>query len=191
MTCTVPFVQFSLVEGELTSVVWPCELQDEKTLLLFFPVYRLGIRPFPLSCHVGVGLHLLTFQMQVVHLIPGPLSSVNLLFRLRQALEPRHRLLCNDGPPSGGVLNAFPQPPGHVVVGPDPGLLERRTETLDVALRLCRVAAERAGRRGYLAPLMQHGIARERSSNRLEHLLLRGSDLHLPQYLAQCAPTLI
>jgi hypothetical protein len=51
------------VEGELTSVIWLCELQDETTLL--FPAYRPGIRPFLSSCHVGVGLLLLTFQMQV------------------------------------------------------------------------------------------------------------------------------
>jgi hypothetical protein len=139
------------------------------------------IRPYPLSCHVGVGLHLLTFRKDAgrpPHPRPAPLPGVNLLFRLRQALEPRHRLLCNDGPPSGGVLNAFPLPQGYAVVGPDPGLLERRTETLDVTLRLCWVTAASTG----LAPLVQHGIAGESSSNRLEHLLLRGRDLHLPQY---------
>jgi hypothetical protein len=46
------------VEGELTSVVWSCEFQDEKTQHL--SAYRPGIRPFPLCCHVGIGLHLLT-----------------------------------------------------------------------------------------------------------------------------------
>ena len=35
----------------------------------------------------------------------------------------------------------------------DPGLLEGRTEALNVALRLCRVAAEFAGRRGHHAHL--------------------------------------
>jgi hypothetical protein len=92
--------------------------------------------------------------MQVVYLIPGPLPSINLLFPLLQALEPRHCLLCNDGQPFGGVRNAFTQPLGHVVVGPDPGLLEGRTETLNVALRLCRVAAECAGSQGHRAPLV-------------------------------------
>ncbi len=58
-------------------------------------------------------------------------------------------------------------------------------------VRLCRVAAECAGRQGHLAPLVQHSITGESSSNRLENLLLRGRDLHLPQYLAQCAPTLV
>jgi hypothetical protein len=60
-----------------------------------------------------------------------------------------------------------------------------------VALRLCRVAAESAGRRGDHAQLVEHSIARKGSSNRLERLLFRGRDLHLPQYLAQCAPALV
>jgi hypothetical protein len=51
---------------------------------------------------------------------------------LRQALEPLHRLLCDYDPLVGGVLIAFPQPMGHIVVGPDPGLLEGQTETLDM-----------------------------------------------------------
>jgi hypothetical protein len=132
-----------------------------------------------------------------------PLSSVNLLFRLLQALESRNRLLCNDGPPFGGVLNAFPQPLGHIVVGLDPGLLECRTETLDVALRLCRVATEccsvslSAQAAEGTFPGLPHlwstslkGKAAS-SSNRLKHLLLCCRDLHLPQYLAQCAPTLV
>jgi hypothetical protein len=50
---------------------------------------------------------------------------------------------------------ALPQPLGHVVVGLDPSLLEAQADTLDVALRLCRMAAESAGRRGnQCAPTM-------------------------------------
>jgi hypothetical protein len=70
--------------------------------------------------------------------------------------------LCSDGPPSGGVLNAFPHPLGHIVVDPDPGHIvvdrEYRTVTLDLVLRLCRVAAESTGSRGHLAPLVQHAV---------------------------------
>ena len=79
----------------------------------------------------------------------------------------------------------------HVVVRQDPGLLEGRSETLNVALRLCRVAAESAGRQGQLAPFVEQSVAGEHTSNGLEHLFLRGGDLHLPQYLAQCALALI
>jgi hypothetical protein len=57
---------------------------------------------------------------------------------------------------------------------------ECREETLIVALRLCRVAAESTARRGHYAPLVEHSIAWERSSNGLEHLLLRGVMIGVP-----------
>ncbi len=84
----------------------------------------------------------LTFQMHVGNLIPGPLPFVE----PRQAQEPRHSLFYSEDPNFSGDLNALPQPVCHVVVGPDPRLLEGRAEALDVALCLCRMAAESAGR---------------------------------------------
>ncbi len=108
----------------LALVIWPGEFEDENTP--FSPAlgkFRPGIWPNPLSCHVGVGLLLLTFKMQVVHLIPGQLPQIELLSGRRQALDPRHSPLCIDVPPFDGVLNALPQPLNYVVVGLNPSLL--------------------------------------------------------------------
>ncbi len=66
-----------------------------------------------------------------------------------------------------------------------------RGEVTAVGLRPCGSASLWDGRRGHHASLVEQSIAWERSSNALEHLLLRGGDLHLPQHLAQCAPALI
>ncbi len=84
--------------------------------------------------------------MHVGNLIPGQLPFVEQGLWLRQAQEPRHRLFYSDDPPFSGGLNALPQPVCHVVVGPDPGLLKCRAEAQDVALCLCRMAVESAGR---------------------------------------------
>jgi hypothetical protein len=86
--------------------------------------------------------------MHAGNLIPGPLPFVEPGLWLRQAhwQEPRHRLFYSDDLPFSGGLNALPQPLCHVVVGLDPGFLKCRAEALDVVLRLCRMAAESAGR---------------------------------------------
>jgi hypothetical protein len=107
-----------------------------------FPTYLPGVCPFLLDCHVGISLHLLTFQKLVRDLVLGQLPCIDLLLWLLQALEPHHSLLCGYDPPVCGVLKSFPESLGHVVVDQDPSLLECLAETLDVALCLCRVAAE-------------------------------------------------
>ena len=73
-------------------------------------------------------------------------SNARRMAEVRQTLEARHCLFYSDDPPFGGGLNALPQPVSHVMVSPDPGLLECRAEALYVALCLCRMAAESAGR---------------------------------------------
>jgi hypothetical protein len=83
------------------------------------------------------------------------------------------------------------QPFGYVVMSPDPRFLKRRAPALDVALCLRRVATQGARRRGYYAPLVEHCITWERACDRLEDLFLGSGDAHLPQNLAQHAPTLI
>jgi hypothetical protein len=70
------------VEGEGTPVVWPSELQDEQAL--FVPTIRPGVRPLQSECCVSFDWLTLTFQMSVVHLIPGPLSFSHLILWLCQ-----------------------------------------------------------------------------------------------------------
>ncbi len=142
-----------------TSVSW------RESSLLLFSLVKSSVSTRRISSHtsyvgncranVGVGLppHLLDAGRRPPH--PSP-AVKRLLLGPRQALEPRHSLLCNDGPPFGGVLNAIPQQMGHIVVGPDPSLLGGWTETLDAALLPCRVAAESAGRQWHLTPLRAH-----------------------------------
>ncbi len=165
------------MEGALAPVVWPRKFEDEKTAFPNLPPRRLassaGAAGLPYwrqlaPPHLPEAHWCLTFQKLIGDLVPGPLSCIDLFLWLRQALEPRHSLHCDYDPPVGGVLNSLPQPLGYVVVGTDPGLLECRAETLDVALRLCRVAAESKGRRGHQAPLVEHGITGERSRSTLE-----------------------
>jgi hypothetical protein len=130
------------VEGALAPVVWQLKLEDEKTPL--FSTYRPGVWPLPSDCHVGVSLHLLTFQKLVGDLVPGQPPCIDLfLWALAaalqlQALEP----LCPVTMIHPLVESSMP----FHWLGQDLGHLEGWTETLDVALRLCRVAAESSGR---------------------------------------------
>jgi hypothetical protein len=98
--------------------------------LVTVPTYRPGVRSLPLC--VSVGLLFLTLRLQggVGNLIPGPLSFINLVLWLLQALKPRHSLLYGHGPPSGGSLNTPPQPTRHLVVGLDPGLLDCQPDSV-------------------------------------------------------------
>jgi hypothetical protein len=124
------------VEDEKTP---QCKFEDEKTPHV--STYSPGVRPFPLSHHVsvGLGLHLLTFQIQVGHLIPGPLPciwpwspaavcSVTMIRPLVECSMPFH---------SRWVMLCWPR----ILVSLSAGHGQR----LDVALRPCRVAAESAG----------------------------------------------
>jgi hypothetical protein len=54
----------------------------------------------------------------------------------------------------------------------DPSLPEGRTRALHMALRFGWVAAKGTGERGCNAPFMEHSVAWECSSYRLEHLFL-------------------
>ncbi len=73
------------MEGALAPVVWQRKFEDEKTLL--FASYLPGVWPLPLDCHVGISLHLLTFQKLVCDLVPGQLPCIDLFLWLLQALD--------------------------------------------------------------------------------------------------------
>ncbi len=64
----------SVLKSERTPVIWPLELQDEETLLV--PTYRQSVGPLPLGCCIDISVLILTFQMCVGHLVPGPLPVI-------------------------------------------------------------------------------------------------------------------
>ncbi len=55
------FKHVSVMEGRLTPVIRPGELEDEKNPLV--PTYRPGVQALPLSCWVSVGLLFLTSHL--------------------------------------------------------------------------------------------------------------------------------
>jgi hypothetical protein len=122
--------------------------------------------------------------MYLGHLVPGPLPDLYPFLWLRQAfkLKTHHRLFRSDDPSFGSSHYALRQPLCCVVMGPDPELFESRTQALGVALRLCRVTTQGAGRRGHYSP---RGVAQERTNDGLKHLLPCRGNAHLPSHLAQ------
>ncbi len=107
---------------------------------LFVPSYRPSVGPLSLGCCIDISLQILTFQTYVGHLAPGPLPVIYPFHWLLQALKTRQSLFRCDDPSFGRSHYTLLQPLCCVVVDPDPCLLEGRTQALNVALCLCRIA---------------------------------------------------
>ncbi len=129
------------MEGALAPVVQQHKFEDEKRLL--FLTYgrsrfsQLTAQASGLFCWPAMSASACTSS-------PSRSSSVT-SSQASAGPGASHSLLCDYDPPVGGVLSFLAQQLGNVVVGPDPSLLECRAEIFDVALCLCRVAAESTG----------------------------------------------